>query len=140
MRPLKTFIPRLIAALILLQVVGFKLAGAAESVALFEQLGAEPLGRYGVAVIELVAAVLLLVPKTRAMGAALTLAIMGGAIGTHLTKLGIDVVGPDGTGDGGAMFLMAVVTTLCSAFVLFVHREELPWIGESATASPVTGS
>ncbi len=140
MRPLKTFIPRLIAALILLQVAGFKFAGAAESVTLFEQLGAEPLGRYATAGIELVAAVLLLVPKTRALGALLTLAVMGGAIGTHLAKLGVELIGPDGTGDGGTMFVMAIVTALCSAFVLFVHRGELPLAGEKATASPVTGS
>lgn len=140
MRPLTTLFPRLIAALILLQVVGFKLTGAAESIALFEQLGAEPFGRYGSAAVELAAAVLLLVPKTRAIGAALALGVMGAAIGSHLTKLGIEVVGPDGTGDGGSLFLMAVVTALCSAFVLFVHRGELPLVGERTAASPVTGS
>lgn len=125
MKPISTFIPRLIAALVMAPIVVSKLTGAPESIHLFEQLGAGDLGRYGTAILELVAIVLLLVPKTRAVGAALTLSILLGAILTHFFKLGVEVTGPDGTGDGGTLFIMAVVGALSSAFVLFRHRDEL---------------
>ena len=50
---------RLIAAVILLQTLFFKFTAAKESVYIFSTLGAEPWGRIGSGVFELVAAVLL---------------------------------------------------------------------------------
>ncbi len=49
---------------------------------------------------------------------------MIGAVGSHLTRLGI-VVG----GDGGALFAMALVTLFASAGVLFLWRDSLPIVG-----------
>lgn len=53
---------RIIPALILLQTLFFKFTGASESVYIFEQVGMEPLGRYGSGVFELIAAILLVIP------------------------------------------------------------------------------
>ena len=55
---------QLVAAGILLQTLFFKFTGAAESVYIFSTLGAEPAGRIGSAVVELIASILLLVPST----------------------------------------------------------------------------
>ncbi|MCB0312144.1 MAG: DoxX family protein, partial [Calditrichaeota bacterium] len=60
---------RLVAAAILLQTLFFKFTGAEESVKIFSALGVEPWGRIGTGMMELLAAVLLLVPRTAAIGA-----------------------------------------------------------------------
>src|SRR5688500_20373840 len=60
---------QLVVAGILLQTLFFKFTGAEESVYIFSTLGAEPWGRIGSGVVELVAAVLLLVPATSPLGA-----------------------------------------------------------------------
>src|SRR4051794_32633457 len=82
---------RLTAAVILLQTLFFKFTAAKESVYIFSTLGMEPWGRIGSGVVELIAAILLLVPGTVALGAALSAAVISGAILSHLTKLGISL-------------------------------------------------
>ena len=67
----------------------FKFSGARESVYIFSTLGLEPWGRIGTGVVELIAAVLLLIPSTAAFGAILSLGVISGAIASHLTRLGI---------------------------------------------------
>ena len=114
-----------IAAVILLQTLFFKFTGAQESVQIFTTLGMEPWGRIGSGVVELIAAVLLLVPATVAYGAILTLGVMAGAIFFHLTKLGIST-SPE---DGGTLFALAVTVFVCAAAVLAMHRAEAPILG-----------
>ncbi len=70
----------------MLQTLHFKFSGAPESVYIFETLGLEPVGRIGSGIAELIASVLLLVPKTVWAGALLALGIISGAIMSHLTK------------------------------------------------------
>jgi putative oxidoreductase len=115
---------RSIAAVILLQTLFFKFTGAPESVYIFTKVGIEPWGRIGSGVAELIAAVLLFVPSLTWLGASLTLGVIGGAILSHLTLLGISVMG-----DGGLLFGLALVTEICAAFVAFIHRHALPVIG-----------
>lgn len=110
-------IPDLIAAVILLQTLFFKFTAAPESVYIFTTLGIEPYGRIGSGVAELCAAVLLLIPRTAWVGALLALGIMGGAILSHLTVLGIEV-----QGDGGTLFVLALVVALLSLWVLYRER------------------
>jgi hypothetical protein len=117
---------RLVAAGILGSTLFFKFTAAPESVALFERLGAEPFGRLGLGAVELVAVVLLLVPRTVVEGALLTVGLMLGVLGTHLTVLGIEV-----DGDGGALFGMALAALAAAAGVLLGRRAELlrrPWL------------
>jgi len=114
---------RLTVAVILLQTLFFKFTGAPESVYIFETLGLEPHGRIGSGVAELIAAVLLLWPGRVVWGAGLALVVITGAIGSHLTGLGIEV-----QGDGGLLFGLAVFVWLASAVLLVLHRAELPFI------------
>jgi putative oxidoreductase len=116
---------QLLVAGILLQTLFFKFTGAEESVYIFTMLGAEPWGRIGSGVVELVAAVLLLTPRTAPVGALLTMGVLAGAIGSHLTVLGIEV-----KGDGGLLFGLAVTSFVGSAIVLFIRRGQLPVIGQ----------
>jgi len=115
-----------IAAAILLQTLFFKFCGARESVYIFTTLGMEPWGRIGSGVVELIASILLLVPRTVVFGALLSLGVIVGAIAGHLTKLGIAL--PE-VGDKGELFGLAIVVFLCSAAVLLLHRHELPLVG-----------
>ena len=115
-----TWILRLAAAVILLQTLYFKFTGQPESVYIFTQLGAEPWGRYGSGVVELVAAILLLMPKYTWIGAGLAMGTMAGAILSHLGKLGIEV-----EGDGGQLFGLAILVFLCSAILLYLHRKDI---------------
>jgi len=117
---------RLIAAVILLQTLFFKFTGAKESVYIFTTLGLEPWGRIGSGVAELIASILLLTPRTVVFGAALSLAVIGGAIVSHLTKLGLTLPAVD---DHGELFALAIVVFACSLGVLVLHRQEIPYIG-----------
>ncbi len=119
-----SWIARLVVAAILLQTLFFKFSGAAESVYIFTTVGQEPWGRYGSGMVELVASILLFVPSLTPIGALLALGTMSGAIFFHLTKLGIVVMG-----DGGTLFCLALVVWAGSAFILWLHRRDLPVIG-----------
>ncbi|HSM13841.1 MAG TPA: DoxX family protein [Thermoanaerobaculia bacterium] len=119
-----SWIAQLVVAVILLQTLFFKFTAAPESVYIFETLGLEPWGRIGSGVAELVAAVLLLVPASAAVGALVALGVIVGAIGAHLTKLGIEV-----QGDGGLLFGLALVVLAGSLTVLWLRRRQLPWLG-----------
>ncbi len=118
-------IARVVAALILLQTLYFKFTGAEESVYIFEKVGAEPVGRIGSGIVELIAAILLFVPGLVWLGAGLALGVMSGAILSHLTVLGIVV-----KGDGGMLLGLAWVVFLCCLFVLWVKRRQIPFIGK----------
>jgi hypothetical protein len=115
---------RALAALILLQTLYFKFSGAPESVYIFTKVGAEPVGRIGSGIVELIAAVLLFVPRLNWLGAGLAAGVMLGAIGSHLTVLGIAVMG-----DGGLLFSLACVVFVSAVFILWVRKSELPIIG-----------
>ena len=73
------------AAGMFLMAGGTKLAGAAPMVALFDAIGIGQWFRYVTGTIEVVSAVLLLIPGLAAFGAALLVCTMIGAIFTHLT-------------------------------------------------------
>lgn len=117
---------RIVGSLILLQTLFFKFTGAEESVYIFTIVGMEPWGRIGVGVMELIASVLLLISAVSWLGAIIAVGLMAGAIGMHLTILGIEV-----QGDGGYLFFLALVVMICAAFVLWVEREKaISFIGK----------
>ncbi|MBD0367757.1 MAG: DoxX family protein [Flavisolibacter sp.] len=111
---------RILAALILLQTLFFKFTAAPESVYIFSTLGMEPWGRIGTGVLELIAGILILIPATSAFGALLAIGLMSGAIFFHLTKLGISV-----QGDGGQLFIYALLVLFSSIALVVIHRDEL---------------
>ena len=114
-----SWVLRLAVAVILVQTLYFKFTGAPESVYIFETVGMEPWGRYGSGVGELIAAILILVPSTVCLGAAMAMGTISGAIFFHLTKLGIEIMG-----DGGLLFALAVVVFVFSALLLLIHRAQ----------------
>jgi putative oxidoreductase len=123
-RTVASWILQLIAAVILAQTLFFKFSGAEQSRYIFAALGAEPWGRVATGCAELVAILLLLAPRTVTHGAMLSLGLMVGAIGSHLTKLGI-VVG----NDGGLLFGLALTVFVCSAAILAIRRRQIPVLG-----------
>jgi len=120
---------RLIAVIILAQTLFFKFSGAPESVYIFTTVGMEPWGRIGIGMLEFVAAGLLLFNKTAWFGGVLALGLMLGAIGMHLTKLGISVLG-----DGGYLFFLALMVALCSAFVMLRNKAKIESVVRSLAA------
>ncbi|MEL6498487.1 MAG: MauE/DoxX family redox-associated membrane protein [Planctomycetota bacterium] len=97
--------------------------------AIFEDIGGYPAALATVAM-ELVAAVLILVPKTVPIGALLSMGAMLGAITTHLVFIGVQVQFPSEAdpamteSDGGTLFAMAVGTLVVSAVVLALHGKQ----------------
>ena len=130
---------RIVAAIILLQTLFFKFTAAPESVYIFTKLGtfihtyipfvsiggAEVSGRIGSGIMELIAAVLLLMTRFVWAGAILAMAATGGAIVSHLTFLGIEV-----QGDKGLLFFLAIAVIVTSAIALFLHRMQIPVLGK----------
>src|SRR5260370_22749082 len=119
-----SWVLRITAAIILLQTLFFKFTAAPESVYIFTKVGAEPWGRIGSGVVELIAAVLILTPRFTWLGSVLALGIMAGAILSHLTILGIE-----GQGDKGLLFALAGIVFVSSAVNLVLHRNAITLIG-----------
>ena len=111
---------QVLCAAILFQTLFFKFTAAEESVYIFRTLGMEPWGRIGSGVAELVACVLLLVPRTVPVGALLSLGVIGGALVSHLTRLGIVV-----KDDGGLLFALALIVFASCLTVLIIRRRQL---------------
>lgn len=121
------WICRVAVAVILFQTLFFKFTGAEESKYIFSTLMGpelEAYGRIGSGIVELFAVILLLVPRTAWLGAALALGTISGAIMSHLTKLGIEV-----KGDGGLLFALAITVFVLSGLVLLIYRRDVPVIG-----------
>lgn len=122
-----TLILKLTAAVIMLQTLFFKFSAAQQSIDLFIEIAGENEAymRVGTGIIELIASILLFIPKRTWLGALLALGTMTGAIMSHITILGI--VHND---DSGALFIGALVTFLASLILLIQHRKDIPILGE----------
>ena len=106
----------------------YKLTGHPGSVWLFQTLadwlfigGYEKPFRLSVAIAEIVASVLVVIPRTRMWGAALSFGIISGAIFFHV----FSPVGIDPFDDGAQLFKEAVAVWFASAFILVVMRNEV---------------
>lgn len=115
---------KLTIAIILIQTLRFKFTAHPDSVYIFTQVGLEPYGRIGIGVAELIAAVLILIPKTTWLGALGSLGIISGAVLMHLTELGIVV-----NNDGGLLFYTALLVWILSAILSWKERKQIPIIG-----------
>jgi len=120
MKNMLLWIVKLAAAVILIQTLYFKFSGAEESVYIFSTLGMEPYGRIGSGIVELIAALLLLVPRTALLGALLGAGTMAGALASHLLFLGIEV-----KNDGGTLFILAIITLLCCLVVIYNQKDKI---------------
>ncbi|WP_284651667.1 DoxX family membrane protein [Flavobacterium terrisoli] len=119
--PIILWIVKLVAVVILVQTLYFKFTGAEESVYIFQTLGIEPFGRIGSGVVELIASILILIPRTTLLGALLGMGTMLGAIFSHIFVLGIEV-----QNDGGTLFILAVITLASCLLLVFAERNRIP--------------
>src|SRR5262245_56423848 len=90
------FVPwgaQIVVALILAQTLYFKFTYAPETQVIFGPRGGRPVAT-AVALAELLCVVLLLIPRTSAVGSLLSILVISGAIFTHLTSLGIQITDP----------------------------------------------
>lgn len=114
---------RIAVAVILLQTLRFKFSAHPDSVYIFTKAGIEPIGRIAIGMAELIASILILIPGTVWIGAGLTAGILAGAIVMHLTLIGIEV-----HGDNGTLFYMALITFILSLILLYDQRRKIPYI------------
>ncbi len=122
------WIAQILVAATLAQTLYFKFTYAPETQVIFGDRGGRPAAT-AVGVLELVCVVLLLVPRTAALGALLSLLTISGALFTHLTSLGIAIVDPTtGASDGGFLFGLAVLVALGSVIVLAYRWSQLPYV------------
>lgn len=119
--PLFIWIVKFIAVGILVQTLFFKFTAAEESVYIFQTLGVEPVGRIGSGIVELIASILILIPRTTLLGAILALGTMAGAIFSHIFVLGITV-----KDDGGALFALAIITLICCLILVYKQKNKIP--------------
>lgn len=106
-------------AIILLQTLFFKFTASPESVYIFSKLNVEPYGRIGSGIIELFASFLLFFKRTKFYASLTVLGTMLGAIVSHVTVLGIEVMN-----DGGMLFLLASVCFFISAYLVFLYKND----------------
>ena len=119
-----SWVLQFVVAGILFQTLFFKFTGAEESVYIFSTLGVEPWGRIASGVAELIAVALILYPPTVVYGAALSLAVISGALVSH-TRLGLVI-----KDDGGLLFLLAIIVFFSSLAIVYLRRMDLPIVGE----------
>ena len=130
MNRIRQIVPWLLAlyiAYIFVWYLQFKFTGGEGSVWLFTILtdwlgahGYEKVMRIGTGSAELTASILLLIPATQVVGAALACAIMAGAIFFHL----VSPLGIDPYQDGGELFREAVTVFSFGLVILGLRREE----------------
>lgn len=143
---IKTILPWALVifiAFVFIQSLFFKFAGSEETVIIFNTIGdwiagigalawaADPFKAYGgwtVGLTELVASILLFIPRLRIWGAIMALAVISGAIFFHLfTPLGVvRVIDAAGNTDGGALFFMACGVWVASAITIYLNKDQLP--------------
>lgn len=124
-----TWILRLIAVFLMVQSLFFKFTAAPESVYIFSTLNMEPWGRIGTGIVELIASVLILIPRTTWLGGLIGAGTMSGAIFFHVTTLGVEV-----KGDGGQLFIYALITFVSCALLLLIEWSKIVTIYRSVVA------
>ena len=142
---MKKYLPWVLSifiAFVFIQSLFFKFSGSEETDIIFNTIGAwmsgisflQPIsqffmtyGGYTIGSVELVASILVLIPKTRIWGALLGLGTMSGAIFFHLfTPLGVNrTIDAAGNTDGGVLFFMACGVWLSCATLVYLNRDQL---------------
>ncbi|MGA1343392.1 MAG: hypothetical protein ACO33A_10195 [Hyphomonas sp.] len=85
----------------------------------------EPAGRFVAGVLELLAALLVLLPISRRAGAGLAALLLGSGVAIHLSPwLGRELPLPEGGTDGGTHFLVYIVFLVFSLLLMLVHPAE----------------
>ncbi|NKB98717.1 MAG: hypothetical protein GKR90_09535 [Pseudomonadales bacterium] len=132
-------------AFVFIQSLFFKFSGSEETIIIFNTISdwmagtsllsavSEPFRSYGgnlVGLTELVASILLFIPRLRIWGAIIALGTISGAIFFHLfTPLGVvRTIDAMGNTDGGVLFYMACGVWIASALTIYLNRDQLPGV------------
>lgn len=118
-----SWIAQVIVAIIMGQTLFFKFTDHPETVELFKLLEQGAFAYKTIGSLELIACILILVPRTIPYGAILSVGLMSGAIMAHVTTIGFGA-------PYGSLGFMAIAAWLLALFVLLVHRTEIPFIGK----------
>ena len=83
----------------------------------------EPTGRYVIGLAHVLAALLMILPWTRRLGAIFALLIASGAVAVHVVWLGMSVPTETGavTTDGGQLFYLAMALAAAALVLIFIH-------------------
>jgi len=129
------WIPVIAIVVILGGSLPFKFGGSAETAHIFDVVGQflgleffRTTGGHIIGAVELVACILLLLPKARAFGALLTAGTMAGAITFHLfSPLGVTVTWMENgeMQQDGSLFYMAIVAFLSALWLMGRRKDEL---------------
>lgn len=114
------WIVKLAVVIILVQTLYFKFSAAEESVYIFTTLGIEPYGRIGSGIAELIASILILMPRTTLLGALIGCGVMIGAIFSHIFILGIEV-----ENDKGELLILAIIAFLCCVILVYQNKSKM---------------
>lgn len=96
-----------------------KLSGRQSAIDLFTVLGMEPWGRISIGLVEFIVVVLILFPRTTALGGLLGMRAMLVVIFYHLTKLGIAMNGDS------FLFIIACAIFAVSFVLVILNRKQL---------------
>jgi len=128
------------SAFVLVQSLFFKFQGHEETQIIFSTIAAwmssiplfvwaaapfESIGGYAVGTVELIAALMLLIPKSRSIGAIISVLVLSGAIFFHLfTPLGVErTINAAGDTDGGTLFFMACSVWVSCILILILDAQ-----------------
>jgi uncharacterized membrane protein YphA (DoxX/SURF4 family) len=111
---------RITVAIIYIQTLYFKFTAHPDSVYIFTKMGVEPFGRISLGVIELIISIGILIPKTKYAAIVMSIAIVLGALMSHIFILGIIV-----NGDNGLLFSLACLIFLLSILLFIYHYNEI---------------
>jgi len=111
---------RITVAIIYIQTLYFKFTAHPDAVSIFTKMGVEPFGRISLGVIELIISIGILIPKTKYAAIVMSIAIVLGALMSHIFILGIIV-----NGDNGLLFSLACLIFLLSILLFIYHYDEI---------------
>jgi len=111
---------RALIAVIFLQTLFYKFTGHPDSVYIFSKMGLEPYGRWGLGFAELIVAILLMMNRYLWLSILASIAIIAGAIFSHLLVIGVNI-----HGDHGKLFSLALIVLIASVVLLLIHRKEV---------------
>lgn len=103
----------------------YKLTGNPDAQATFAQIGGDPV-MYFTGLAEVIGALLILLPKTRAVGGVFAMGVMGGALLSHAANL---VPNHD-------MLPLAIMLFSAAGVVAWLRRRELPLLGPALNNQP----
>ncbi|KUJ59927.1 hypothetical protein AR687_20815 [Flavobacteriaceae bacterium CRH] len=110
---------RILITYYLLKYSYVKLSGQPSAIELFTTLNMEPWGRIIIGILELITVILILYPRTTALGGLLGMISMTAVIFYHLTELGISINGDS------FLFFIACAIFVASILLVIFNRKQL---------------